>query len=351
MPSAILTPHYRRYPVSLLFLEPETPHNIQSSSRIVLTMDRSWRQRALALLSFSALAVLAACGGNVAVNGALPNPLPGPVTPNNPSPTSSATPSIEHVIVVVEENHSYESVIGNPDMPYLNGLATRYGLATTYYANTHPSIGNYFMLTTGAIITNDDAFSGTVSADNLARILKAAGKTWKVYAESLPSTGYLGGDTGAYVKHHNPFAYFSDVIADPSQAQNIVPFSQFASDLSAGLPNYAFVVPNVNDDAHSGTLATADAWLQSNVDPVLRSASFQQSGLLLIVFDESFLLDLANGGGHVAAVLAGPRVKPGFRSTTFFQHQSALRLALDTLGVKDLPGAAAGAPAMGEFFQ
>src|SRR5713101_8900703 len=123
------------------------------------------------------------------------------------SPGSKLVPQFGHVFLVVEENHSYSEVIGNAAMPYLNSLASQYGLATQYYANTHPSLGNYFMLTTGQIITNNDNFTGTVPADNVVRHLLAAGKTWKVYAESLPSVGYLGGDTGLYVKHHNPFAY------------------------------------------------------------------------------------------------------------------------------------------------
>src|SRR2546430_11458195 len=81
-------------------------------------------------------------------------------------------------------------------MPYLNGLAQQYGLATQYYANTHPSIGNYFELATGQIITNNDSYSTIVTVDNIVRELLAAGKTWKSYAEDLPSGGYLGGDTG-----------------------------------------------------------------------------------------------------------------------------------------------------------
>lgn len=295
-----------------------------------------------------AFALLTGCGGNTSVNGSIPAPSP----PSGvPVPSSAALP-VQHVVIVVEENTSFEAAIGSPDMPYLNSLVNRFGLATNYFANTHPSIGNYFMLTTGAIVTNDDAFIGTVSNDNVARELKAAGKSWKVYAESLPSNGYLGGDSGPYLKHHNPFAYFSDVLNDATQAQNIVQFSQFATDLSAStLPNYAFVVPNANDDAHDGPLATADSWLKTNIDPLVNNASFQKSGLLLIVFDEAFVIDTQHGGGHVAAVLVGSRVKSGFRSTTFFQHQSALRLSLDALGVSQLPGAAAGAASMNEFLQ
>src|SRR5512142_802306 len=101
----------------------------------------------------------------------------------------AAVPQAGHVVVVMEENHSYSSVIGCSCMPYLNSLANKYGLATKYYANTHPSIGNYFMLTTGQTITNNDSYNTTVTADNLVRHLMTAGKTWKSYAESLPYAG------------------------------------------------------------------------------------------------------------------------------------------------------------------
>ena len=253
--------------------------------------------------------------------------------------------------MVVEENHSYSQVINNSAMPYLNGLASQYGLATQYYADVHPSIGNYFMLTTGQVESTDDAFSGTVSDDNIVRELVKAHKTWRSYAESLPSVGYTGGDVYPYLRHHNPFAYFSDVIGT-NQASNLVPFSQFAGDLSAGaLPDFSFVVPNVLDDAHDGTLAQADQWLQANIDPLIKSSSFQKSGVLIIVFDESVSSDTAHGGGHVTMVIIGPKVKKAFQSTSLYQHQSALRLVLSTLGVTSFPGGAASAPDMGEFFQ
>jgi hypothetical protein len=51
-------------------------------------------------------------------------------------------PASAHVFLVVEENHSYSQVIGNSSMPYLNSLAAKYGLATQYYADVHPSIGS-----------------------------------------------------------------------------------------------------------------------------------------------------------------------------------------------------------------
>src|SRR5256885_13714751 len=123
----------------------------------------------------------------------------------------AAVPIAGHVVVVVDENHSYSSVIGSSSMPYLNSLAQKYGLATQYYANTHPSIGNYLMMTTGQIITNSDGDTGTVTADNILRHLLTGGLTWKSYAESLPSVGYTGGNVYPYIQHHNPFTYLSDV--------------------------------------------------------------------------------------------------------------------------------------------
>src|SRR5439155_1470362 len=96
--------------------------------------------------------------------------------------------------------------IGSSSMPYLNSLAQQYGLATQYYANTHPSIGNYFELATGQIITNNDSYSTIVTVDNIVRRLLAAGKTWKSYAEDLPSVGYTGGKSSAYDFHVFPAA-------------------------------------------------------------------------------------------------------------------------------------------------
>lgn len=274
----------------------------------------------------------------------------GGLTHSSSSGGGTPPPAAAHVILVVEENHSYSQVIGNSAMPYLNGLASQYGLATQYFADTHPSIGNYLMLTTGQMETTDDAFSGTISDDNIVRELVKANKTWHSYAENLPNVGYVGGDVYPYLRHHNPMTYLSDVIGT-SQASNIVPFSQFASDVSAGsLPDFSFVIPNALDDAHDGTLAQADQWLQTNIDPLIKSSSFLQGGVLIIVFDESVPSDTTHGGGHVSMVMVGPKVKKAFQSTTLYQHQSTLRLALSTLGVNSFPGAAANAPDMGEFF-
>jgi len=266
---------------------------------------------------------------------------------------SPAAGRINHVVLVVEENHSFSDIIGNAGAPYLNSLAKTYGLATQYYAVTHPSIGNYFMLTTGQIVTDNELSPPpTVTVDNIVRELLANGKTWKSYAESLPTNGYLGMDVYPYAQHHNPFVFFSDVQNNPQQQNNVVPFTQFALDLASGqLPNFSFITPNQLHNAHDGTLAEADSWLNQNIAPLLSNPVFQKDGLLIVVFDESEFTDLAHGGGHTVWVAAGPFVKKGFQSANLYQHENTLRFILSSLGVPTFPGTAAAAPDMTEFLQ
>jgi hypothetical protein len=273
----------------------------------------------------------------------------------------AAVPPSNHVYVVVEENHSYESVIGNSAMPYFNSLAQHYGLATQYYANSHYSIPNYMWLTAGAPVTMNDNTKATFNVDNIVRHLMVAGKSWKEYAEGLPYVGYTGYNVGKYVKRHNPFAYFKDV-AYSSEKNNIVPFTELASDIANhSLPNYGFITPNLAEDAHDGTLAAADQWLKTNIAPLIASPEFRQDGILIITFDESAFSDCRPapscpplpenaGGGRIATLVIGPRVKPGYKSTTFYQHPTVLKTMSKALGLTTFPGAAQSAPDMGEFF-
>jgi len=261
--------------------------------------------------------------------------------------------------IVIEENKNYLEVIGNPNAPYINQLAGQYSLAANYFGVAPVSLPNYFMLTVGDQITTGDSYAGIVTDDNIVRELTNAGQSWKVYAEDLPSVGFLGGDTGHYIKHHNPFVYLSDVQNNPSQQGNVVPFTQFALDLANNaLPNYAFIVPNVLDDGHScptslpqcgdsGELQNTDTWLKTNIAPLLANASFS-NGLLAITWDSGDM-DFRYGGGQVPLILAGDGVRTGFVSTTFYQHQSLLRLSMEHLGLSPNLGAAATAPDMSDM--
>ena len=279
---------------------------------------------------------------------------------SDPPPTNKV-PVVAHVFVLVEENHSYSSIVGNPAMPFTNSLAQQYSLATRYYANRHNSLPNYFMLTVGDLVTTDDTYTGTVTADTAVRAITNAGKTWKIYAESLPNVGYLGPTVIPYGKDHNPFAYFSDVLNSSSQAANVVPFTQLATDMQNGtLPDYSMIVPDFANDGHdcpheasnctdTDKLANIDSWVKTKIGPLINSSAFSNS-VLIYTWDESSIDDGANGGGHIPTILIGSPVRRGFQSTTLYQHQSALRLSMELLGIKDLPAASATATDMNEFF-
>lgn len=279
----------------------------------------------------------------------------------------TGAPSV-HVALIIMENQDYSGVVGSSSAPYLNSLISKYALATNYYANSvGSSLPDYFELTVGDTVTNTAGYTGSVTEDNVVRELNKAGKTWKVYAEDLPYAGDIsrtdaGTDSAgqpAYVYIHNPFVYLCDVNGasgcpvayDPAQAQNVVPYSQLAQDISSGnLPDYIFIIPNNCHNTHDCPLSTGDAWLQANVPQLLNSSAFQSGGgILIITFDESDG-STTNGGGHIATVIAGPNVKNGYRSTTLYQHQSSLRLMLRAIGVFSYPNAAATAPDMDEFF-
>ena len=299
----------------------------------------------------------------------------------------ASVPQVQHVFVVVEENQSYDDIIGNPNMPYLNQLAAHGGLARGYYANTHPSLNDYFYLTSGHKATRRpgglaDLFDGRVSGENIASILKRHGKTWKAYAEDLPSVGYLGGNTELYVKRHNPFVFYKNIVEDraPSgtnQRDQIVPFARFAADWRSGvLPSYSFIIPNLINDAHTSprthrgsgcgeadSLRQADQWLEQNLKPVIEAETFHRDSLLIIVFDEA--CDQGNkadhhsspsrsngGGGHIAGILVGANIPAnGCVSDTLLHHESVFRLSLKALGINEFPSGAADAADMGMFFE
>src|SRR5690348_2936324 len=74
----------------------------------------------------------------------------GPAAASLLSATVTAPPNhYDHVVWIVMENHSFGDIIGSSDAPYINQLATQHGLATNFYAESHPSLPNYIAMTSG----------------------------------------------------------------------------------------------------------------------------------------------------------------------------------------------------------
>lgn len=278
------------------------------------------------------------------------------------------------IVVVMLDNMKYEFIHQNPAAPFLNKLMAENTYASNYFGSTWPSIGNYLMLTSGRVPTNDNRYMGTVSSDNFVRQFCQAGISWKSYAESLPEPGYLADKAYPYVRPHNPLSYYDDVFFNPEQAAKLVPLEQLFVDLeNDNLPTYSMIVPNQVNNMHDcpfdkrpcdGTqengidpkVAAGDAFLQRVVPPILANSSFARNGLLIVVTDHAWPEEeapgcepcgLKHGGGHVLWVAAGSRAKKGFRTDTFYQHPSTVRLVADLLGIARL-GEAAKAPDMSE---
>src|SRR5262249_54740954 len=51
----------------------------------------------------------------------------------------AALPAYTHIVMVIEENHSYSEVIGNANAPYITSLANTGAKMTQSFAVTHPS--------------------------------------------------------------------------------------------------------------------------------------------------------------------------------------------------------------------
>ena len=299
--------------------------------------------------------ILAGCGGGggkasqLASTSSGGSPTPSP----SPSPSPSATSAPPHVILIVEENRSFSTVYPT-GMPWMSALGDANGIATNFLSDEPGSLLDYLWLSSGsgeqAFGCNGNDCAQPITSGNIFRELNSAGLSWKVYLDSLPSAGYMQPYAGYYVKRHNPAAWYSDVINSPSQQQNMVPFAQFAGDLKANtLPNYSIIVPDLQHDAHDGTPAMADAWLQQNISGLLASSYMQKggNGVLFITFDNGD----GDAQGQVFTGVIGPRVKAGIKVSTAFRHENTLRTIMELLGLKNFPGASATAAPMNEFFQ
>ena len=65
-------------------------------------------------------------------------------------PVPTGVTHLDHVFLVMMENHGFSQIIDNPSAPYINYLAQTDNLATNYYAIAHPSLNNYLEITGGS---------------------------------------------------------------------------------------------------------------------------------------------------------------------------------------------------------
>ncbi|MFZ0761618.1 MAG: alkaline phosphatase family protein, partial [Candidatus Sulfotelmatobacter sp.] len=210
-------------------------------------------------------------------------------------------PMPAHVIVVLEENEPYSQIIGSSQAPYINSLASGGASFTNSHAITHPSEPNYLALFSGSTqgVTNDSC-PKTFSVANLGSELIAAGKTFTGFSEGLPSAGSEVCRVGKYARKHVPWPNFSNVPSSDNQ-----PFTSFPTNFD-DLPTISWVIPDLMDDMHDGTVREADDWLKTNLANYVAWAR-GHSSLLIITWDE----DNGTAVNQIPTIFVGPMVKPG----------------------------------------
>lgn len=250
--------------------------------------------------------------------------------------SAGAAPTpFSHVFVIVMENTGYAQAIGNPNLPTLNALAQKYGLATNYTGVAHPSLPNYVAMISGSTFgSRSDDPRQSFGGDNLALQLDRAGLTWKGYFQGIPSVGWNGGAAGEYGKKHNPFMLSTEIAASAAGRQNVVKLDALDADLKSGkVPNFALIVPDVCHDMHGALNCwrgpalqrTGDAFLKTWTDKIMASSAWTGRAAIVITFDESEGGDKTGGGGKLATVVvttSGPR---GVTSAQPYNHYSLLR--------------------------
>jgi phospholipase C len=268
----------------------------------------------------------------------------------------------DHVVWVWMENHSFDGIIGSPDAPFMNALATSCGLATNFHNITHVSLPNYVGAVTGLPLADllkfqfDCSPSATCSTNAASLFDQVA--SWKVYMESMATNCQPTGTVG-YAVRHNPPAYLTSLMGC---ATFDVPYTDLQADLDNDtLPAFAMVVPNTVNDMHDGpdpaAIQHGDTWLAAELPKLLNSAAYQAGKMAVFVtFDEGeipgfqFGEDCANNttdeSCHVPTIVVSPSTRPGTVSARLFNHYSLLRTTQRLLGVRKRLGIARHARSM-----
>src|SRR5262249_50230162 len=230
---------------------------------------------------------------------------PAPTVPaSGPCGMQATAAGYKHVIWIWMENHSYNTIIGSSQAPYINSLATACGLAINYHNVSHPSLPNYVSATSGlgysAIAKFDGDCNPVPGCVTSAASIFGQGETWKAYEESMPSNCDKT-NSGEYAVRHNPPPYFTKL---RDCATFDVPYTRLAGDLSAGkLPAFSFVTPNLIDDMHDGTVADGDNWLAANLPTILTSREHTSGSTAgFITWDEGERGAATKGTPHKTSV-------------------------------------------------
>jgi len=245
----------------------------------------------------------------------------------------SNLPLPDHIVVLIYENKAYEQIIGSSSAPYINDLANdpNAALFIKSYGIEHPSQPNYLDLYSGCnqgVTDNNLPENQPFNTPNLGSQLITAGHSFITYSEDLPEVGFNGIESGNYARRHNPAANWMGEEENQIPVETNQPFSAFPSSDYNQLPDVCFVVPNVANDMHDGSISTGDAWYYNNLSDYVEWAKSNNS-LFILTFDEDNYLN----ENHITTIITGPMVNGGIYSDSI-NHYNVLRTIED---IFDLP--------------
>ena len=248
-------------------------------------------------------------------------------------------PAFDHIVIVIEENHSFADIIGSSSAPNINALAGRganivsdendpAGNISGSHAVRHPSQPNYLELYSGnnqGLLTDSrpgsssEPFSSPppFTTPNLGAALRNAGYSFATYSQTLPSVGFDGDSFGQYMRKHNPVTNWvnDSSSSTPNQLPASVnqPFTTFQAIATspggfANLPTVCYVVPDQDYDMHDGTIELADTWLKNNIIDTYLPWAMAHNSLLIVTWDEDGTNTATN---QIATIFAGANVRPG----------------------------------------
>lgn len=276
--------------------------------------------------------------------------------------TKNAFPQsyINHVFVIVEENHDWSEIYKNSSAPYINKTLLQQGAYASNYHSVpenmdeiRPSEPNYIFMEAGVVAFPDHTFTtndspsienSTASKDHLVSVLEKQGYTWKSYQEGINGDNCPIHHTDeGYAPKHNPMIFFQDVSGNPPSTKNkycqehIRPLDELENDLKTGnIPNYVFITPDLSHDMHDGSISQADTWLSQIVPMITNSETFKKDGVLFITWDESEKNSEDNK--PIGMIILSPYVKTNYTNNIYYSHASFLKTVQEIFHITPLLG-------------
>ncbi|KAJ5746457.1 hypothetical protein N7520_011639 [Penicillium odoratum] len=237
----------------------------------------------------------------------------------------------DHFYQVWLENIDYEDSEADGSQEF---FAKQGILLTNFYAVAHPSEPNYCAAAGGDTfgMDNNNFKQTPANVSTVADLLDTKSISWGEYQEHLPYPGFQGYNYSnqqtynpEYVRKHNPLVLYDSVVSNDTRLRQIKNFTEFDNDLkNQKLPQWAFITPNMTNDAHDTNVTFGASWEKKWMEPLLNNTHFMKNTVILLTYDEDKTYNKTN---RIFIVLIGggiPKNLKGTKDDTFYTHYSTI---------------------------